>query len=567
MKKALALVAGVLALALTACGTDPATTGGATASTPAGTSLDGGWDINAQPYEAVKDGGTFTGVYNQDLTTWNLGTATGNDASLRIALSPLGEGYMFTNGEGDITVNPNFLTDVKEDNSGGKTTITLQLNPKAVWTGTTTPIAAEDWIATWKAFNGSNPEYQAASTDGWDSIESVTQGTTPQDVIIVFKSIFPDWRMLFVNSQPMRAESCKDAATFNDGWGDYKAEWFAGPFMVSNFDKSSGTITMKPNPGWWGQKPKLDTIIMKMVKPAAQATAFANHETDYLDIGVDPAYYALAKGATNSVIRQSGGPNFRHFTFNSKSPILSDQAVRQAIMMGLDRATIAASDLAGLPLTPTQLNNNLYLPGQDGFVDLGQATGIDFNVEKANQTLETAGWKLNSTTGFREKDGKQLDVNFTVLGGVKASENEGLQAQKMLKVIGVNLNLVTIDSTKDWPGVLVEHKFDIIAFSWIGTIFPLANIGQIYGTGSDSNYAQLTIPAVDTLVPQIAAEADPAKRTQLAQQAAQAIWESGHTLPLYQRPSLVAVPANIANIGSLGAAQQPQQWTHIGYVS
>ena len=157
-----------------------------------------------------------------------------------------------------------------------------------------------------------------------------------------------------------------------------------------------------------------------------------------------------------------------------------------------------------------------------------------------------------------------------MLGGVSASENEGLQAQKMLKEIGVNLKLITVDVAKDWPGVLTEAKFDIIAFSWIGTPYPLRNIGQIYGgetkdgkfAPNESNYAQLEIPELLKLIPQIDVEMDAAKRTQLGNQAAQTIWEAAHTLPLYQRPMLVGVRAKLANIGALGMAKTVS-YTHL----
>ena len=34
---------------------------------------------------------------------------------------------------------------------------------------------------------------------------------------------------------------------------------------------------------------------------------------------------------------EAAGPNFRHFTFNTKAGVLTDQKVRQAIVKGLDR--------------------------------------------------------------------------------------------------------------------------------------------------------------------------------------------------------------------------------------
>ena len=57
---------------------------------------------------------------------------------------------------------------------------------------------------------------------------------------------------------------------------------------------------------------------------------------------------------------------------------------------------------------------------------------------------------------------------------------------------------------------------------------------------------------------------DKAKRTELGNQVAQAIWESVHTLPLYQRPMLIGVRAKLANIGALGMAKIPK-WENVGF--
>jgi len=241
--------------------------------------------------------------------------------------------------------------------------------------------------------------------------------------------------------------------------------------------------------------------------------------------------------------------------------------VRQAIVEGLDRQKIAESDMAGLPGTPEPLQNNIFMPVQDGFEDLGAKTGIDYNPDKAKQTLEADGWVMNSSTGFYEKGGKQLDVKFAQLSGVLAAANEFQQAQADLKVIGINLVNQPVDTQTEWPKILSDENFEIIAFSWMGTPYPLMNVSQIYGTGSGSNYAQLTIPVVDQTADSLASEMDPAARTAIGQQNAQAIWEAVHTLPLYQRPELIAVRSTLANIGAFGMSRQPADWTTVGYVA
>ena len=574
----LPLLAGGLAMTLAACGgpaptqtaTDSASPGASAPATSAPAQSEG-WDINETPRDQVADGGEFKGSISFEISTWNTFSVAGNEASLNDLVAPIRPRYFNYLPSGDPETNTDYLESFTENVADGKLSVSLKLNPNAKWNDGD-PIDVDDWIATWKAMNGSDEDFTAASTEGWVEIDSIAAGADKFEVLVTFKSTYPDWTALFGDG-PLRAEGVKDAKTFNEGWADYNNDWFSGPFYVTNWDKTSGTVTQEPNPNWWGDKPKLDKVTWKLVPSEASAAAFANQEIDFLDIGPDPNGYQLASSAPNSEVRSALGPNFRHFTFNSKAPNLSDVNVRQAIVKGLDRAQIAASDLAGLPLDFRPLNNNIFVENQTGYVDLGAETGIDYDPEGAKAQLDAAGWALNESTGFREKDGKQLDVTFAVLGGVAASENEGLQAQNMLKEIGVNLILNTIDTTTDWPNVLYEYKFDIIAFSWIGTPYPLRGIDQIYGgttkdgkfTPNDSNFAQLDVAKVNELTPKIAVEMDHDARLAMGQEAAKAIWESVHTLPLYQRPDLIAVRDTLANYGSFGMGEP--RWTDVGYTT
>lgn len=581
LKVLLPIAASGLALALTACG-GPAPTAAPSGSAPASSAPSGsastpaesaGWDIKETPREKLKEGGEFIGSISHEIPTWNIYSAAGNDSEEVQLTAPISAAYYDYNGVGDAILNPDYLVSADEAVNGGKLTITLKLNPKAVWNDGEV-IGADDWIATWKAMNGENKDFSVASSDGWDQIESIKAGATQQDVIITFKSTYPDWTAI-ISGGPLRAEGVATPKDFNDGWGEPKDAYFTGPYKITSWDKTSGTVVMEPNPNWWGAKPFLTKLTWKQIPAESVASAFANRELDYIDIGADADAYQQASNTPDTEIRVAAGPNYRQFTFNAGSEVLKDQNVRQAIVMGLNREIIAKADLAGLPGDPQPLNNNLFVMGQKGYVDEAKATGIDYNPEGAKQKLEAAGYTMGSG-GFYEKDGKQLDVEFAVLGGVKASETEGLQAQNQLKEIGVNLKLRTIDTTKDWPAVLTDHKFDIIAFSWIGTPYPLNNIGQIYGGGidsktknwvaSDSNYAQLQIPEVDTLKPQVDTEMDAAKRLELGNQAAEAIWTAVHTLPLYQRPMLIGVPSDLANIGAQGMARVPK-WENVGYLA
>ncbi|MFT4216547.1 MAG: ABC transporter family substrate-binding protein [Micropruina sp.] len=553
-------------LGLAACG-GPAQPNAPTAGSTA-TAVKSGWDINETPRDQLV-GGEFIGAISHEYRNWNPYTSAGGDAEMTFLEKPISPAYYDYDAEGNPKINNDYLLDAKEEvNPNLK--LTLTLNPKAVWNDGT-PITVKDWIATWKALNGSDKKYKNINTAGWELITSVAAGADDYEVVLTFKTTYPDWTKIIAGG-PFRAESVATPELFNDGWTKgMKLGWQSGPFKIDSIDNVSGTTIMVPNERWWGAKPLLTKLTFKKILTDAQATAFANQELDYYDMGSDPNGFKTASDAQNSVVRKAAGPNFRHFTFNAKAPNLTDVKVRQAIMMGLDRGAIGRSDLAGIAWDATPLNNTLYMANQTGYVDQGKATGIDYNVEGAKAKLDEAGWTLNASTGFREKDGKQLDVNFVVLSGVSASENEGLQAQKMLKEIGVNLKLKNINVDKQWPGVLNDHGFDIIAFSWIGTPYPLGDLRQIYGAsvkdGKESyepfNYAQLLNPTVEELAPKIDTEMDPAKRAEMGNQVARSIWESGHTLPLYQRPMLIGVRAKLANIGAV--AFGTIKWENVGY--
>lgn len=562
----LPLIAGLTALGLAACG-GPAQPNAPSAGGTA-PAVKAGWDINETPRDQLV-GGEFIGSISHEYRDWNPYTAAGNDKEMSILEKPVVPAYYDYNALGEAVINNDYLLEAKEEvNPNLK--LTLKLNPKAVWNDGT-PITVKDWVATVKALNGSDKAYKNINPAGWEQIASVTKGADDYEVVLNFKTTYPDWTK-FVSGGPLRAESVATADVFNTGWQKgMKLGWQSGPYKIQSIDNQSGTTIMVPNELWWGEKPLLTKLTWKKILTDAQATAFANQELDYYDIGPDPNGFKTASAAQNSVVRKAAGPDFRHFTFNAKAPNLTDVKVRQAIVMGLDRGSIARSDLAGLDWDASPLNNNLYMANQPGYVDQGKATGIDFNVEGAKAKLDEAGWTLNASTGYREKDGKQLDVNFVVLSGVKASENEGLQAQKMLKDIGVNLKLKNINIDKQWPGVLLDHSFDIVAFSWIGTPYPLGDIRQIYGASvkdgkevyGESNFAQLLNPTVEELAPKIDTEMDPAKRAELGNEVAKSIWESVHTLPLYQRPMLVGVRTKLANIGAV--AFGTVKWENVGF--
>ena len=516
-------------------------------------------DINKQARENLQTGGEIRLGLTHFAENWNPLHVDGNNHGFALIREPLLPVFFNFDATGVPTPNPDYVLAV-ELVSEDPTVVRYSLNPEALW-GDGSPVDGDDMVAKWQACNGQNTEFNCASTESYEPIEAITFGEDKTDVTVTYKSAFPDWSQGFSSPGVIKAESIENAEIFNSGWTQLNNDWLSGPFKLGSFDETQKIMTLVPNEKWWGEPPILEKITWRAIASDATAQAFANAEIDAFDIGSDPDAFQRALRVENAEVRKAGGPNFRHFTFNSKAGLLGDIKIRQAIVYALDRQAIAASDLAGIDWPVEPLNNHVFLQGQAGFVDTASVTGLDYSPDKARALLDEMGWKPGDD-GIREKDGQRLIVRFMQLATIKASENEALQAQSMLEDVGIQLDIVTVPVSQ-FSQVLSGHEFEIIAFSWIGTPYPFSGIKQIYGTGSDSNFAQLSLPEVDKLAALIAAESDLAKRTELANEADRIIWENVHTLPLYQRPELIATRGDLANYGAFGLSSI--HWEDVGF--
>lgn len=552
-RRLIALPIAAALLLVGACGSKEAPEPGGPGSEAAQVA---GSAINPKPREELQQGGTLR-LPITDFVYWNPMNVNGNEADYSKVVAAFLPGLTIVQ-DGNPVIDPNFVVSA-EVKSESPTVIEWKLNPKAVW-GDGTPLSWQDYEATWKANNGSNKGFQTASTQGWDQISKVEKGADDQTFTVTFKGAYPDW---MATGSILKADSVKDPDTFNKGWSDIDKVasngWLSGPFTLDSFDATGKKLVLKPNDKWWGEKPLLDKIQWTAISADAQANAYVNNEYDSFEVGIDPDAFAKATGYADGQVLKAAGPNFRHFTFNTQAASIKDVKVRQAIVMGLDRASIGNSDLAGIDWQSEPLNNNIFLANQEQYVDMAEKTGITYDQAKAKSTLEEAGYTLNGE--YYEKDGKVLTVKFTQIQGVPVSENEAKQFQAQLKQVGIKVDIV--DATQEnWIDKLSSHEFEVFAFSWIGTAFPY-QFKQIYGTDQESNFGQLSVPEIDKLADEVDVTTDKAKRTDLANQAAQLIWENVGTLPLYQRPTIVATKKTVANYGAFGL--ESIKWENVGF--
>ncbi|GAB3622158.1 ABC transporter family substrate-binding protein [Mariniluteicoccus endophyticus] len=516
-------------------------------------------DVNAKDRGSMQPGGEMR------LPVEKIGNLNPMSADASDAMDPIRSAYLpsfFTyDSTGVARPNPAYVVSA-EETSQSPTKVALKLNQRAVW-GDGTQITAKDLIATWSACNGRSQGFRCASDLKFTQIADVRQNGSEQDVEITFNTAYPSWRQVFDRVSVLRAESVKDAQTFN-GWTDLKKGWTSGPFGVDKWDAANNVLIATPSAQWWGDKPMLDRIVVRQVAPENQIKAFTENETDVVEVGQSQEAYEAVKRVPDYTLRKAAATTWRQLVLNtaSGSPT-SDQSVRKAIMLGLNRSAIGAATSAAVEGKPAPLNNRILLPGQEGYSDSASNLVLTRDLDKARKTLDDAGWKESG--GTRSKDGKPLKLTMVQVRGFAPSEAEAAAIRDQLKQIGVQVDVQDISPAQfDDGSVLSGGEFDLITMGGKGSTDPYADLADRFTSGAERNYARLESPEVDALVEKVKNEASQQGKADAANELDRKLWDLLPTIPLYQNAEVVGTRVRVANYGAMGLASV--RWDQVGHI-
>jgi peptide/nickel transport system substrate-binding protein len=542
----------IAALTLTSCssGNEEAPSAGGNAEV--GTTN----DINPQDPATLQKGGNLRLVlpsYPSNFNSLHIDSEGFGASMLRSTLPRA----MRTAPDGSMTVNTDYFTSV-ELTSTDPQVVTYTINPKAVWSDGT-PITWEDIASQINAVSGKDKAYAISSSAGYDRVESVTRGVDDRQAVLKFSKPYGAWKgMLAGNTMLYPKSMTANPEVFNKGQLNGPGP-SAGPFIVSNLDRTAQRIVLTRNPKWWGTPPLLDSITYLVLSDEARIPALQNNTVDASGLtSLDEL--TVARETPGIAIRRAPSNSWYHFTFNgAPGSILEDKDLRLAIARGIDRQAIVDITQRGLVDKPATLGNHIYIAGQEGYQDNSAIAAYD--PEKAKQELDALGWTLNGQ--FREKDGRQLVIRDVMYDSLPTRQI-GQIAQNSLAQIGVKLDLVVAPGGSLFTDYVTVGNFDIAQFAWAGDPDALCCLTQIFTTGAESNFGKISTPEIDAKSIEVMGELDPANAREMANEVDKLIWAEGHSLPLFQSAGNVAVRSNLANFGPAGLGDL--DYTKIGFM-
>ncbi|MFI5980275.1 ABC transporter family substrate-binding protein [Streptomyces sp. NPDC051555] len=555
----IAIAAAVSAtLVVSACDSSGTGDGASAAKQPA-PAVDG-QNINAQPVSALKQGGSLKIAIDQWITQYNVNQVDGQQgdaAEIDRAVLPH---LFYADAKGVGQPNPAFLTSAKVVSTTPQV-VEYQLNPKARWSDGK-PLGWKDFEALWKALNGSDKAYEAADTSGYDQISKVEQGADEHGVKVTFATPYADWPRLFDPLYP--ADQIDTPEKFNKGWTE-KAPVTAGAFKIGTYDKTAQTITLVPDPQWWGDKPKLDSIVFRVLDRSARTEAFLNKELDEATALQPEDYQRLVKDPTAD-IRRGARWDEVHITLNAARGPLQDVKVRNALQASIDRKGINASFAKDLSFELKPLNNHFFMPNQAGYQD--NSSEFDtYDPAKANKLLDEAGWKDAGQGKPRTKDGKELTLDYTLSAGGSSSQQDQAQlVQQQLSAVGVKVEIKKVPANDYFSKFVNTGNFDLVSFrnvdeAYTSKLIPVFQ--QPQGNNLFQNFGSVGSPRIDELLKKAGQTTDRAAALKLYNEADVEIYKLGHSIELYQRPDITADRKGLANFGATGLSDV--DYTKVGW--
>ncbi|MGH3918915.1 MAG: ABC transporter family substrate-binding protein [Pseudonocardiaceae bacterium] len=515
-------------------------------------------DIGAAPADTLRDGGTLRWSLSGFPPNFNYNHLDGTYVPTEEVVGSVMPYLFLSQPDGTVKINSDYLKSA-ELTSSNPQVATYTLRDEATWSDGT-PITWRDFQAQWQALNRSNKAFLISSSTGFADIASVERGISDKQAVVTFARPFSDWQSLFTPLYPASTNLNPDV--FNTGWTQ-RLPVTAGPFKVEQIDQTAKTITVVRDEKWWGPKPRLDRIIFRAIPDEAAFDALANNEVDFAEIGPNLNSFTRAQTTTGVKVRKALAPNYRHITFNGNpGSILADQQLRIAIQKGINSQAITQAQIGRIVPDPKPLGNHIFVQGQRGYQDNSRIAA--YNPDEASKMLDQLGWTRQGE-GIRSKDGRELVIRDVIPNQVPVAEQESRQVQQFLSQIGVKVEITPVPTDDLFDKNVIPGNFDIAHFSWFGTVFPISGKGSIYGTRGETqqNFGGIANETINNLFAEASAELDPARKIELANQIDQEIWKTGHSLPLYQRPNVVAVRDGVANFGAFGFADEI--YTDIGF--
>jgi peptide/nickel transport system substrate-binding protein len=400
----------------------------------------------------------LVGVEVPDYEVWNLQYATLTDKAAA-----------------DFAITPGLAESWEASNDGKTYTYTLREGLE--WSDGT-PLTAEDVAYT----------VNRAREEQWLNYTSTVANLTAtaiDDRTVEIASAVPDPKLpamdVYILPKHVWEQQDEQAITkYNgqDGVG-------SGPYTLTQA-KRGQFWTLAANPSYWGwdgEEPPIDEVVFRLFTNAdAMVAALEQGEIDaahdvpgsaMADLRQTEGIVALdgQQGGFTEVAVNGGRPeNQRVEGIGNGHPALGDIRVRRAIAHAIDRDAIIDRVLVGLGRPGTTVSPS---PNPEWIPEIPEAEQFTFDLERAKEILDQAGYEDTDGDGVREMPGggQPLELDYLVRTESQTAGPNAEFVSGWLEEIGIATTLRPVNDSK-LTEEIGKGAYDLFEWGWTPFVDP-----------------------------------------------------------------------------------------------
>lgn len=275
-----------------------------------------------------------------------------------------------------------------------------------------------------------------------------------------------------------------------------------GPYMVDSVTQDSEIKLVKNEYYWDGDVPFETVDVLKVSEAATRAMALQDGSAD-IAINISSADRATLEADDSYSISVVSGSRLGYAHVNMAG-VLGNDSLRQAVMMAIDGETIASVTA-----------NGSYEYGYSvisSSMDYGYDTlkyEFAYNPEQAKSVLDKAGIVDSDGDGYRELDGKNIEIDYKVTANRQMDLIAQAQATQ-LEEVGIKCNVQVVETNAE---ALNNKTFDLCSSNEVTS--PTGDPGNFLShwySKSTDNYANYSNAEYDKIYEALQAEFDASKR-------------------------------------------------------
>lgn len=338
--------------------------------------------------------------------------------------------------------------------------------------------------------------------------------------------------------------------TFKDG---LKSPIGTGPWVLSEYKKNEFAV-FKRNEHYWGTKPKVDKVVVNVIIDGeSRVLAFEKKELDFIfgNGVISQDSFQFLKNSEKYETKLSEPTATRTLLFNTNREATKDLKVRLALNHAFNKQAVIDNIFYGME----EKADTLFPPILD--YTKVNIDPYEYDAAKAEQLLDKAGWKKVEGKPFREKDGKELQLEFLFNSTDNIQKSIAEFVQGDFRKLGIDIKLTSQESNTFWTTAF-QGKYDLLFTStWAVPFDPhsyLASITTDSENGSPDYTALLGLPEkkeIDMKIKKVLLTTDEKERKMLYTNILTALHEQAVYLPISYQSNVAVYHKNISGVDFL----------------